>query len=315
VLALNLALVAGLGLVAASAAALSASSPPTLDLEYWRGSEAADCMGQGELRGRIRAELGYDPFASQDPTNRGETLRIQVGRPRGVLVADLELIGGDGNSLAQQRLRSSDASCTALGSAIEVAVSVMFDRVEEAPVALPTVEELLTLAPIPQISLPPEPPPPRTPVHLWTGALVAFAADWRPQLDVQASVRWPSWSLDLEGRYEPINSWDLTAQRGLVAIAPCLWSGASSGVAFCPVLMAGAVAVSGNNGQGGTLPELTTGARIAVSAPIFGPVALRLQGGVVFPLLNASVMVNGTELTESHTMTLDFGAGLSVRIL
>jgi len=52
-----------------------------------------------------------------------------------------------------------------------------------------------------------------------------------------------------------------------------------------------------------------------VAAPLWGPVALRLQGGVVFPLISSSTTVNGMQLTEPVVMTLDFGAGLSVQLL
>jgi len=188
---LKLALLLGILLVAtvespaAGAAIGSANSSerPVLALDYVRGSEVPECMGESELRGRLRAQLGYDPFSTVGAPGQRETLRIEIGRRRGVLVADLALIGNDGVLLAQQRLRSGESNCASLGAALEVAVSVMFDRAEEPKKAPPPTEaELLALSPtpFPEITLPATPPPPKPPIHLWAGVLVAWAADLRP---------------------------------------------------------------------------------------------------------------------------------------
>jgi hypothetical protein len=312
--ALMFALVVGFGVPAASA--LSNLPPPTVELQYVRGSDAEGCLGEGELHGRLAAELGYDPFTAPAAGSGREALRIRWGRRRGVWSADLELISPGGGTVAQQTLRSNDPSCAALGTAVEVAVSVMFDRVQEPPRPRPSEAQLLALAPLAEITLPPQPAPPRPPVHFSAGLLVVFGANFGPEPALQLSARWTSWSLDLEGRYEAFESYGsaFAIRRTLVAIAPCVWSGTGGGVGFCPVLMGGSFEVLGASGQVGSLPILATGARVAVSAPIWGPIALRIQGGVVFPLLGGSTTVGGQELTEPRVMTLDFGAGLSVQI-
>jgi hypothetical protein len=288
--------------------------PSTVQLQFFRADDARSCFAESELRAVLTADLGYDPFA---PASGGapEVLQIHLARANGAYVADLELFNAQGD-LAHQRLRSNDRSCTALGTAVEVAVSVMFDRVGTSPKAGPPEEDLLTLAPVPHITLPPEPPPRRIPPHFLAGALVLFVPNPTPHPAVQLAARWPSWSLELEaGRefYEDIGS-GILARRTLLTLSPCFWTGSASGLGFCPVLTGGVREFSAANGATGSVAVLFTGIRLAVSAPLGGPFSLRLQAGAALPLLADSTTVNTVQVGELRSMALDFGAGLLVQV-
>lgn len=92
-------------------------------LVYAIGSSVSGCPEEIELRLRVVARLGYDPFSPQ----ASRVVLARVERRNGVLVGSIELVDQAGSSSGRRELFSPRGRCDDLARAMALTISLTID--------------------------------------------------------------------------------------------------------------------------------------------------------------------------------------------
>ncbi len=297
-----------------SASGAWAEEHPRAHLVYSRLAGAEACPDPAALESAVTARLGYSPFDSTSVTVITATFR---GAAQGLeAVVDF---GSQGN----RKLSSPARDCQELASAAALAISIAIDPlsltrvapapVEPAPPPPPKVEERRA---------PPAPPPAPSPlqVAIAVGALASLASapQVAPGFTVGARVKWPSFSIAAEGRFDvPVRG---RADAGvfetsvlLGSLVPCFHK---SWFAACAVASGGVLRAAGidlADAQRVTLPFFGAGARAQVELALGSMFFVRPHLEVLAVFTRAALSIGQVEVWVSPPVFAD--AGLSAGLV
>lgn len=282
-----------------SAPALAQEAPPRAHLTYDRGDQDA-CPDVDAIEDAVSARLGYVPFVDDAPLHIDVELR-RAGRARR---ASLRVTGADGAPLGERTVESSGTGCDELARALALAISVAIDPLsltrgapveppEPAPVpsSCPVCPTCPEVAPAPECPATPTPIAPEPPDDLrgfvGLGAHVAIesAPSVTSGISLEGGVEIARLvSVGLEARVDFPAARAAASGRGEVrahflggTLVPCVL--VASFVAICATLTLGALR---GEGSGVDLPRsdssffATAGGRVAFTASLVGPLALRV---------------------------------------
>ncbi|MHB8419922.1 MAG: hypothetical protein ACYDCL_17750 [Myxococcales bacterium] len=269
-----------------------------------RGQGAERCPGEVALRDAVAARLGRDPFSASAPAE----LTVLFESAGAGLVTTVLLSG------RQRRLTSPVADCQELAAATATAVAIAIDSLDRQQTAVTVVRS----APAP-----PPPPPPPTPLHLWVlaGGLAAAGSAPGPNagLALGLDVRWPRWSLGLEGRADlPAG---LSAGGGTIStsllfatLVPCyrVWHLGGCALVGAGAEQAQSAGLSGATGH--ATPFAAAGGRLFGEIPLGGRCAVRLQGDLLAPFTKTTYLVNDQPAWVTPSLAFALGGALAARL-
>jgi hypothetical protein len=306
--------------------------PAPVRLVYVRGAGADHCPDAAALRAAVAARLGYEPFQEDAPTLIVATLSR---RGRG-LRAQIELRDPTGEITGAREITSEQNDCAELASAATLAISIAVDPLSATrppPAAPPPPQPEPATPPAP--AKPPELATPSsseaTPVpvrkrpapvvfRVGLGAVGALGAAPAPALGgiVDASARWRSLSLGLEGRVDAPAGMQVPGASGgkvsamllLGTLAPCFHYRA---VAGCGLISAGALL--GSNEGGGrsiraTTPFVALGGRFGVEVPIVAALSARAHVDILGTATPTTLDADGSAVWRTPPVNGALGAGL-----
>jgi hypothetical protein len=325
-----------------------------LRLSYVLGPGAQNCPPEQALHDEVARRMGYDPFTLDAPDRVVATLN-RSGR---LFSGTLELFDSSGKSKWKKSYAfrgKKDEDCAALDMAMGIDIRVAFIRFSlPPPIAAPSSPSQPESPPTPaptEASVPPSkplvqapPPQPRSPaqasppapaprtlsspsprprIEIGAGPLVALGV--APFINigavVHAGVRWPSWSLALEGRGDLSAFGNLSKTRSEVfktallagSFVPCFHRGLFVG---CGVVTAGAVH---NEAVGVPTAKLATAGYVGLGlrggvefslARLWQPLAIRVHGDGLFSVLTARTVFRGDEVWR--TWPVSFSVGMTL---
>lgn len=229
------------------------------------------CPDEKWVRQAVAARLGYDPFHS----GPGTKIEARIRSEDKGLGATLEVTTAEGKPAGRRQFTSATGDCLELVSAMELAIAIAVDphylsrpapveaTVEQPPPAPPPATPLATPAPVVNA-------PPSTPLEFQAqlGALgsIGLSPSVVPGVTLQLSLRWPRFSLGLDGRADWAGSMNVGTGRIwtstlLGALVPCGHFGRFAG---CGVLSVGAIQVTGEIAEARreTSPLVLVGGRL-----------------------------------------------------
>jgi hypothetical protein len=307
----------------AAPAAAAEPAPKTAQLVYTRG-DIASCPDEDAMKSAVAIRLGYDPF-KPDPA---QIVTAAITREPGGLRGQVDLRDRSFKVKGSRTLTTNKSDCTELASAMALAISIAIDPLSVTrpePPQQPTAPEPAA-APPPATQAAPERPrdegprEPAKPVGLRVGVTGGAAFGATPGASfspsVFAGVAYGAFSIDAEGRGHFTSS--VPAQpRGAVEasllvfmLAPCFHYKVALGCA-----LVGVGSLSGT-GTGVDVPESAStlyanaGARLGAEIPLGGPVALRVGGDVLLPLVSTRLRLRGVDVWTSPAVTAALGAGV-----
>ncbi|WP_233561002.1 hypothetical protein [Sorangium cellulosum] len=279
--------------LAAAAALLSprgaeAAAPrAAVRLEYRRAPGAERCPDEGLLREEMARQLGYDPV---EPAAALQARTLIFRGPGREMHATMELHDADGAVTWSRHLVAYNDDCGELVMNMALSLRVALDpslRVQPAPDPPPPAP-----APAPPIEaaveLPARPAGPELRVGLTGAAVFGLLQDTSPGTVLHAALRYPSFSLGLEG----LVHWPavMSVDRGTVST----WLAAVSAVPCSQVRYLFACAfvslgVATTAARGVSLDEtstlwLATGPRAGVELPFSDWLAVQIYGDIVLRL-------------------------------
>lgn len=301
-----------------------AEEPATARLVFERAGEAARCIDETELRERVAARLGRDPFVEEATVEA----RVRIDAVDGARYrAVIELV--DGEVHTRRELESARADCADLADALALALSLAVDptsllapvRRAHGPPASPTPEP--PAAPAAPREVETSPPPPSTDVS--ADVSLRFAAhvfgSWgvAPEvsggLALSTGLRIDDFSIDLELRTELPT--EVTGVNGTVrgapftaGIVPCAHVEV---VTLCALARGGAFwgeAVEAESARSGTAPYLALGVRGGLEIPLSRGVALAVLGEVSAPLIGTQLVLGSELVWETPPVGVSLGAGV-----
>jgi hypothetical protein len=322
---------AGLGLL--SGALLGAAAPvPHVHLIYHRDSGSERCPDDRELKAAISARLGDDPFVEEAPV----VLTASVQRGDGGLHAIIDR-QQNGRAAGHREITSSSMDCIELASALELALSVVIDplamtrRVPAVPVPTPPVPTppIPTVAPTTTVVVDPSRPSPESPAKpvpvrpvfaAGIGILGALGSAPAPSVGplLEAELRWPGWSLALDGRLHlpsgmAVGQGDVNTSVAAATLAPCL---RFSGAGACVVGEAGAQWAAGqhlSDEHQWATPYAAVGARFFYDWSLPFRLAIRAQVEAFAPLIRTTLVVSDTPVWTTPVVYGALGVVLLVR--
>jgi hypothetical protein len=274
-----------------------ADAAPAVRLSYQRGAGAERCPDELAVRSAVAARLGYDPF--HEPAQL--ELEARVAAQGTGLLGSVTAKSSDGQSRGSRELRSEQADCAELSSALELAISIAIDPPSiMRPAGAP-----------PKAPEPPPPPPAPAPAApspwahpIWevqAGAAVSFGvapttAAWGFVLG--AAARWPWLSAGLEGRADlpatgPAASGQARTSLIFASFVPCarLWY-----FGACAIFSGGALRAEGvdlPDSRQYTSAYLALGARLTGELELGRYFALRAQVELRTPVVRTTLTVAG----------------------
>lgn len=310
------------------------NAAPTSRLVYSRSTDAASCPDEQALRRAVAARIGYDPFFAWAT----RTIVAGVTRRDGVYLATVELVDEAGTSHGARELRA-EGECTELLDAVALAIAIAIDpqSLTRQPAAAPppvpgpaAPEERRDT--VPSMGAPatvdaPEPAhpavPPVAPLHveLAAGAVASGGVAPAPAVGLALSggLRWPWFSLSLEGRIDAPASTnaqgggEVTSWLVLAGLAPCL----HLGPVFACALAQGGSMQSWSSGvpntQSASAPWWAVGGRVGALVPMVGATLLRVRTDVLADLDPATLTLNGAAAWRAPALAVSLGADVVVR--
>ncbi|WP_433935665.1 hypothetical protein AB3662_13080 [Sorangium cellulosum] len=277
-------------LAAAAAALLSPSragaSPPraAVQLEYRRAPGAERCPGEELLREEMARQLGYDPV---EPAAALQARTLIFRGPGREMHATMDLHDADGAVTWSRHLVAYNDDCRELVMNMALSLRVALDpslRVQPAPAPPPP--------PAPPVEVAAEPPArpagPELRVGLTGAAVFGLLQDTSPGTVLHAALRYPSFSLGLEGLVQ----WPavMSVDTGIVST----WLAAASAVPCsqvrylfaCAFVSIGVVTTAT---RGVSIDEtstlwLATGPRAGVELPLSDWLAVQIYGDIMLRL-------------------------------
>lgn len=268
-------------------------------LEYLRGPGAESCPGEEGLRDGVAAQMGgADPF-----TARGsKRVVVTIGRAPRSFEGEFALYNAEGALVGRRPM--SGATCADLVQSLATSLSLAL-----RPFLLPSPP--IAVASAPPLSSGPEPfvPPiekvasTRPDIRIGVGASMGFGlspAIVSPGFGGSVGVRWPWFSLSLEGRGDLPASTDGQSiahlQTSLAAgtLAPCFHGRWLLG---CGLFTVGAVHGAGLkvHPEGQTAPYVAAGLRAGFEAQFSDHFAGQLVGDALLTAVRPRMLVGGNE--------------------
>ena len=320
-----------------------AQAPPVARLSFDRAGGAEPCVDEEELRERVAARLGRDPFVEEAPL--AIDVRISPADASG-FVAMIALTDARDARETHREITSSRADCADLGDALALAVSLAVDPTsllrpagaESVEAAEPSASDEATTSGSPAAPEP-EPEPAEapaseetarefhdersSPISLRIGAMLFGSYGVAPNasagLALSLGARYRDVSLDLELRAEVPT--EIDGDNGTVrgapftaALVPC---GHVDAVALCGVLRAGAFYGEGVDAVASrsALSAYTAiGVRGGAEIPIGPSVDLRVLGEATTPVTSVELRLGPEVVWDTPPVALSIGVGLGGRL-
>jgi hypothetical protein len=322
-------------MVAASCEATDAVADATPRRFVYRREAGTEACPSGEdIRSRVLAHLGYDPFAAAGQGNeRVEQIALTITRVGMRVVARIERTGPSGAPEGTREFASASGDCDELASTAAFAVAFAVDplHARDEPLALSAPTETAAQRE------PPAPPPPmsreapvpaplarREPLRLRLGASALGLVGAEPSPTVGASglvgAAWTRWSLDLEGRGDLAATTEL-ARGGTIhvhvlagALIPCVAVGVLRGCAI------GSIGVLRGRSEGLAMPAqadslwAAAGLRMGMEVPVGGAVKVRALGELQGVLTRTTLETDGVAVWTTSPLAAAFGLGAVVEL-
>ena len=312
------------------------------DLAHGRGAaqlhfvqrvEDNRCPDEAELRRRVGAQLGYDPFDAAAPTRIEATIERKANRLYGRVIIRLE-----GATLGERELEPTK-DCEALVSALALTISVAIDPIgvarDSEPRSTPSI-----VTPATEVIRPGEPevaqpsslserraePAPtrasRASLRLTVAPMVSVGIAPAVALGLSASIGagWPHVSLAVEGRLDlPASAHlssggDVNTSVALATFVPCVhvtrWIG-------CALASVGSMRAESS---GISAPAIdysvfaAVGVRVGIEVPISRVFAVRPQIEGQAALTRPSVELNGRTIWTAPPLAAALGVAFVARL-
>jgi len=323
--------------ILAVAKSVHAASPARLI--YARGLDAEKCPPESELRKSVTERIGYDPFYLVAKT----TVIVQLGGASKGFRAYVQFVDENGFVIGERNIVSKDRNCAEMIRATALDISIALDEITPPAPVLPTVESEPVVSPpspvIPSSAPPASVPPPSAPtrshevaiakkrtvlpkirIHIGAGALSSFNS--APSLAFGGYAfltwRWKSFGLGVEERF------DLPASSALSGGGEVRSSLIVQSLVGCFYLSTPFVCAVGSVGSfhggtdglsstnGGTVPFVSSGARIGFELPIEGGFFLRTHVDVAYVFTPNRIEVDRRDAFVVPRITAAFGIAGSV---
>jgi hypothetical protein len=313
---------------ALAALARSAAAAERAELAYEREPALTTCPDEGEMRERVAARLGYDPFEAG--AGRRVTVRLRrVGRSIEGLVA---MRDASGAPAGERRVSSAAGDCRELGDALAFTVALLVDpraAMGEAPAASsPPSSAPPASSPSPREPSPfDEPPPPAAPAPPREGLRVVAVAEATlsagtvpevsPGLAAGSFLAARRWAIGLEIRGDlpaeardgdrAVRAWLLAAN-----VVPC---GRLGVVLLCAVASVGALqgsSVGPEAPASNTTLHLALGPRLGVWVPLTDVLSVGAHADALFQLGRAQLVVGDVEIWSSPVLAGIVAGGAQV---
>lgn len=294
--------------------AARAEGPTVARLSFERAEDAARCIGEPELRERVAARLGRDPFVAEAPLEA--RVRIEGGEGYRAVI---ELSRGEERT--RRELASARADCADLADALALALSLAVDPASLLAPPRPPEPEPAVAEPEPPIAeqAVAEPAPRDDDVSARLGAHLLGSWGVAPEvsggLALFAGFRLMDFSIDLELRGEVPA--EVAGTNGRVrgapftaGLAPCAHVDV---VTLCGVARAGAFwaeAVEAASARAGFAPYLSLGVRGGVEVPLASAVSLSVLGELSAPLLGAELLLGTERVWGTPPVSASVGLGV-----
>lgn len=312
-------------------------------LEFVQQVEDHRCPDEAELRRRVGAQLGYDPFDTTAPTRIEATIERKARRLHGRVV-----IRRGEETLGERELEPTK-DCEALVSALALTISVAIDPIhvardpaprtvpaDAAPATEVTRPEAPTTA---QPSDPSEPGaeaahtsttstpastptgPSRAALRLTVAPMVSIgvAPAVAPGLTASAGVGWPNLSLALEGRLDlPASArlsigGDVATSVALATLVPCVhvarWMG-------CVLGSVGSMRAASSGISDPAIDDsvfAAVGVRAGIEVPLSRIFAVRPQIEGQAALTRPSLELNGKTIWTTPPLAAAIGLAIVAR--
>ena len=311
----------GFGLLAACALASPAWADvprEPLRLEYARDAGAVRCPDDQEVRDAITARVRGQGFDGASPTRL--VVRAQGDGTRHA--GSAELRDGAGALLWSVAVGPLAQDCAAVMDALALSIAIKLGPPRRAPAQaggrLFGVEGESAAAPIEPDGV--APAVARAPLRFRVGAGAALELATAPGLalglSLDVGLRWPSFSLSLEGRAVLPSSGtvtggtEVTTSRFTGAVVPC-------GHFFGYLIVCGLVTVGATRGtsnaqhpQSGAAAYAATGARVGVEVPLTSHLALRFALDGMGVLARPVLRIDGRNVWTAPPASASAGGGL-----
>jgi hypothetical protein len=268
---------------------ISLARSGAVKLAYDVDPSVTGCPDEAALKREVKSRLGSDPWQP----NTARTVLVAVTRTHDGLQACIQLQEADGSILGTRILRAAQGECRELGAAMALAISIAIDPKRASRLPLKQTNKqtppvtVHRQAPASRV-LEPHPSGPRLTLSL--GGMLALGTAPNPTggLELQVALRWTTYSLAVEGRFDFPASAELQSGR----ISALLGGGSLLGCAShrmlfgCAVFTAAALRGSGHelvNAQQVTLPYIAAGLRGGVEYSIISRWSLRAHGEILAP--------------------------------
>jgi hypothetical protein len=298
-------------------------------LHYERSASAVRCADEQHMRDAVAARLGYDPFAA----NSEDLVAIALDRRGTEWTARIDLQDRRGAPKGTRSLRSSEATCDELISAVSLAIALAIDpmRLQTPP---PPVEVPVATPPVPAAVAAPAarteetaPVPPSPPAVLFASAGAFVVAGVVPSVSfgprLRFGARWPRVSVAIEGIFVAPASQDSPSGRveALVVaggLTPCFIVHPSDSSPRMLVEACARGVVGGLFGEASgvgkstpsTSPYAGLGAEVAFELPLSSTLAVRPHGGALVTVTRTFLRIrNGQSDVDIWRSPLISGGG------
>jgi hypothetical protein len=269
-------------------------------LEYLRGPGAESCPGEEGLRDAVAAQMGgADPFSPRG----SKRVVVTIGRSARGFDGEFALYDAGGGLVGRRPM--SAPTCGALVQDLATSLNLVL-RPFLLPSAAPPGPASVVAVPIvdaPPVAPAPAPAATGPVLRLGLGVSMGLAlspAIVSPGFGGFVGVRWPWFSLSLEGRGDLPATTDgpspahLRTSLAAGAFAPCLhWRW----MLGCGIVTFGALHGAGANvhPDGQTAPYLAAGLRAGIEAPFSDHFAGQLTADGLLTAVRARMLVGATE--------------------
>jgi hypothetical protein len=267
-------------------------------------STVAECVDEQNLRDAVAGRLGYQPFQNDAPSS----VEVDIARTEGGYAGQVERFDADGRSVGQRRF--SSPSCAQLAPAIELALAIAIDPLS-----------LTRPTPAP---LPPSVAPPASPalgLALWGGGLGALGIAPTPSggVTVGGELRWPNFSLGIEGQADlpsstAVETGSVQVSSLYASVVPC-WRFRYLGA--CGFAAGGAWQINSFNLVNAAhtgAPFAALGVRALGELPVHGIFSLRLCVDLLAPLAHETVDSGNTVIWTTPALAGEAALLLAFRL-
>ncbi|WP_437784098.1 hypothetical protein [Sorangium sp. So ce1097] len=284
-------------LAAAAAALLSpwragAAAPPraAVQLEVRRAPGTERCPGEGLLREELARQLGYDPV---DPTAALLARALLFRGPGREMHATMEIHDADGAVTWSRHLVAYNDDCRELVMNMALSLRVALDPSLRVQPALDTgLRAQPPPAPEPPFEAAAEPPArpagPQLRAGLTLTSVFGLLQDTGPGTAVHVALRYPSFSLGLEGHVQwpatmKVDRGNVSTWLAAASVVPCSQVRHLFACAFVS-LGAATTTTEGVAVNESSALWLATGPRVGVGVPLGNWIVVQAYGDIVLRL-------------------------------